>query len=310
MFASLSHGLLGFPTTILLKLMYILRALYITYSGLDKRQECGIIRSMNSIVRDYLVHALEDTNRLAKRLNRGSMSPVVAMWQEGHRLVIASCDSYQQHEFRLFIFRDDLPPLLHERVLAFSPTAIAATARAFYEQLGENDLLHVDYEDDKTTILLSAPCITIGLKATESLHRDHIRRFAATFTEIERPDVIKVNAKELLAALPKPRRNNERTFMFVHFHECTWQVGVQSKLNSWQPTEHNGVFDAQDVQGTPDCKLNVQMLREALEVAERYHPFSECTISLTKRNEAVLVQASIGKVMDFRAYIMPVVNLQ
>jgi len=280
--------------------------------GLDKRQERGIIRSMNSIVRNYLAHALEDTNRLAKRLNRGSMTPVVAMWQEGHRLVIASCDSYQQHEFRLFIFRDDpgFPPLLHERVLAFSPTAIAATARAFYEQLGENDLLHIDYDDDQTTISLLAPGITIGLKATESLHKDHIRRFAATFTETERPDVIKINAKEFLSALPKPRRNNERIYMFVHFHECTWQVGVQSKLNSWQPTEHNGVFDAQDVQGTPDCKLNVQMLREALEVAERYHPFSECTISLTKRNEAVLVQASVGKVMDFRAYIMPVVNLQ
>jgi hypothetical protein len=267
---------------------------------------------MNSIVRNYLAHALEDTNRLAKRLNRGSMLPVVAMWQEGHRLVIASCDSYQQHEFRLFIFRDDpgFPPLLHERVLAFSPTAIAATARAFYEQLGENDLLHIDYDDDQTTVALTAPGITISLKATESLHRDHIRRFAATFNEVERPDVIKVDAKELLAALPKPRRNNERTFMFVHFHECTWQVGMQSKLNSWQPTEHNGVFDAQDVQGTPGCKLNVQMLREALEVAERYHPFAECTIALTKRNEAALVHVSVGKVLDFRAYIMPVVNLQ
>ena len=266
---------------------------------------------MNSIVRDYLVHALEDTNRLAKRLNRGSMSPVVAMWQEGHRLVIASCDSYQQHEFRLFIFRDDpgFPPLLHERVLAFSPTAIAATARAFYEQLGENDLLHVDYEDDKTTILLSAPCITIGLKATESLHRDHIRRFAATFNEVERFDVIKINAKEFLSALPKPRRNNERMYMLVHFHGNTWQIGEQPKLNDWQPSEHNGVFDTKDVQGTPDCKLNVQMLREALEVAERYHPFAECTIALTKRNEPALVRVEIGKVLYYKAYIMPIVKI-
>jgi len=267
---------------------------------------------MNSIVRNYLAHALEDTNRLAKRLNRGSMLPVVAMWQEGHRLVIASCDSYQQHEFRLFIFRDDpgFPPLLHERVLAFSPAAIAAAARAFYEQLGENDLLHIDYNDDQTTISLLAPGITIGLKATESLHRDHIRRFAATFTEVERPDVIKVNAKELLAALPKPRRNNERMYMLVHFLDNTWQAGMQPELNNWQPTEYSGTFNAEDVQGTPDCKLNVQMLREALEVAERYHPFSECTIALTKRNEAVLVQASVGKVLDFRAYIMPIVKIQ
>ena len=98
--------------------------------------------------------------------------------------------------------------------------------------------------------------------------------------------------------------------MFVHFHECTWQVGMQSKLNSWQPTEHNGIFNAEDVQGTPDCKLNVNMLREALDVAERYHPFAECTIALTKRNEAALVHVSVGKVLDFRAYIMPVVNLQ
>ena len=267
---------------------------------------------MNSIVRNYLAHALEDTNRLAKRFNRGSMLPVVAMWQEGHRLVIASCDSYQQHEFRLFIFRDDpgFPPLLHERVLAFSPVAIAAAARALDEQLGENDLLYIDYDDDQTTILLLAPGITVGLKATESRHKDHIRRFAATFTEVERPDVIKVNAKELLAALPKPRRNNERMYMLVHFLDNTWQVGTQPKLNNWQPAEYSGTFNAEDVQGTPDCKLNVQMLREALEVAERYHPFSECTIALTKRNEAVLVQASVGKVLDFRAYIMPVVNLQ
>jgi len=267
---------------------------------------------MNNIVRDYLAYAFESTSRLAKQLNRESLTPVVAMWQEDNYLVIATCDGYRQHEFRLLMFRDDgsPPALLHGRVLAFSPVAIAAAARALDEQLGENDLLHVDYDDDQTTVSLTAPGITISLKATESQHKDHIRRFATTFNEVERPDVIKVNAKELLAALPKPRRNNERIYMFVHFNECTWQVGVQSKLNSWQPTEHNGVFDAQDVQGTPSCKLNVQMLREALEVAERYHPFAECTIALTKRNEAVLVQASVGKVLDFRAYIMPVVNLQ
>jgi len=124
---------------------------------------------MNSIVRDYLAYAFESTSRLAKQLNRESLTPVVAMWQENNYLVVATCDGYRQHEFRLLMFRDDgsSPALLHERILAFSPTAIAATARAFYEQLGENDLLHVDYEDDKTTILLSAPCITIGLKATE-----------------------------------------------------------------------------------------------------------------------------------------------
>jgi len=267
---------------------------------------------MNSIVRNYLAHALEDTNRLAKRLNRGSMPPVVAMWQEDHCLVIASCDNYQQHEFRLFIFRDDpgFPPLLHERVLAFSPAAVAAASRALDEQLGEIDSLYVDYYDDQTTISLLAPGITISLKATESLHRDHIRRFAATFTDTERPDVIKVNAKELLAALPKPRRNNERMYMLVHFLGNTWQAGMQPELRNWQPTEHNGVFSADGVQGAPDCKLNIQMLREALEVAERYHPFSECTIAFTKRNEAVLVQASVGKVLDFRAYIMPVVKLQ
>ena len=267
---------------------------------------------MNSIVRDYLAYAFESTSRLAKQLNHESLTPVVAMWQEDNYLVVATCDGYRQHEFRLLMFRDDgsSPVLLHQRVLAFSPAAIAAAARAIDEKLGENDLLYIDYNDDQTTISLLAPGIAINLKATESQHKDHIRRFASTFTEIERPDVIKVNAKEFLSALPKPRRNNERIYMFVHFHECTWQVGVQSKLNSWQPTEHNGVFDAQDVQGTPSCKLNVQMLREALEVAERYHPFAECTIALTKRNEAVLVQASVGKVLDFRAYIMPVVNLQ
>ena len=267
---------------------------------------------MNSIVRDYLAYALKNTSRLARQLNHESLTPVVAMWQENSYLVVATCDGYRQHEFRLLMFRDDgsSPALLHGRVLAFSPMAIAAASRALDEQLGENDLLHIDYDDDQTTISLSAPSITMSLKATESRHKDHIRRFAATFTDTERPDVIKVNAKELLAALPKPRRNNERMYMLVHFLGNTWQAGMQPELKNWQPTEHNGVFDAQDVQGTPDCKLNVQMLREALEVAERYHPFSECTIALTKRNEAVLVQASVGKVLDFRAYIMPIVKIQ
>jgi hypothetical protein len=267
---------------------------------------------MNSIVRDYLAYAFANTSRLSKLLNHESLTPIVAMWQEDNYLVIATCDGYRQHEFRLLMFRNDgsSPALLHERVLAFSPTAIAATARAFYEQLGENDLLHIDYDDDQTTILLSAPSITMSLKATESRHKDHIRRFAATFTEVERPDVIKVNAKELLAALPKPRRNNERMYMLVHFLDNTWQVGTQPKLNDWQPAEYSGTFNAEDVQGTPDCKLNVQMLRESLEVAERYHPFSECTIALTKRNEPVLVRAEIGKVLDFRAYIMPIVKIQ
>jgi hypothetical protein len=267
---------------------------------------------MNSIVRDYLAYAFESTSRLAKQLNHESLTPVVAMWQEDNYLVIATCDGYRQHEFRLLMFRDDgsPPALLHARVLAFSPVAIAAAARALDEQLGENDLLYIDYDDDQTTILLLAPGITINLKATESQHKDHIRRFAATFTTTERPDVIKINAKELLTALPKPRRNNERMYMLVQFYGNTWQVGMQLKLNSWQPIAHNGVFETQDVQGTPDCKLNVQMLREALEVAERYYPFAECTIALTKRNEAVLVQASVGKVLDFRAYIMPVVKIQ
>jgi hypothetical protein len=121
--------------------------------------------------------------------------------------------------------------------------------------------------------------------------------------------VIKVNAKELLAALPKPRRNNERMHMLVQFYGNTWQVGIQPELNNWQPTEHNGAFDAQDVQGTPDCKLNVQMLREALEVAEHYHPFAECTIALTKRNEPALVRVEIGKVLYYKAYIMPIVKI-
>jgi hypothetical protein len=234
------------------------------------------------------------------------------MWQENSYLVVATCDGYRQHEFRLLMFRDDgsPPTLLHERVLAFSPTAIAATARAFYEQLGENNLLHIDYDDDQTTVALTAPGITISLKATESLHRDHIRRFAATFNEVERPDAIKINAKEFLTALPKPRRNNERMHMLVHFLGSTWQVGIQPELNNWQPTEYSGTFNAEDVQGETDCKLNVRMLREALEVAERYHPFSECTIAFTKRNEAVLVHASIGKVLDFRAYIMPIIKIQ
>jgi len=267
---------------------------------------------MNSIVRDYLAYAFENTSRLAKQLNRESLTPVVAMWQENSYLVVATCDGYRQHEFRLLMFRDDgsSPALLHERILAFSPAAVAAASRALDEQLGENDLLHIDYDDDQTTISISAPSITISLKATESRHKDHIRRFAATFTEVERPDVIKVNAKELLAALPKPRRNNERMYMLVHFHGNTWQAGMQPELKNWQPIEHNGVFSADDVHGAPDCKLNVQMLREALEVADSYHPFTECTIALTKRNEAVLVQASVGKVLDFRAYIMPIVKIQ
>ena len=267
---------------------------------------------MNSIVRDYLAYALANTSRLAKQLNRESLTPVVAMWQENSYLVVATCDGYRQNEFRLLMFRDDgsVPALLHQRILAFSPVTIAAAARALDEQLGENDLLHIDYDDDQTTISLLAPGITMGLKATESRHKDHIRRFAATFTETERPDAIKINAKELLTALPKPRRNNERMYMLVHFHGNTWQAGMQPDMASWQPTEHNGVFSADDVQGAPDCKLNIQMLREALEVAERYHPFAECTIALTKRNEAVLVQASVGKVLDFRAYIMPIIKIQ
>jgi hypothetical protein len=234
------------------------------------------------------------------------------MWQENSYLVVATCDGYRQHEFRLLMFRDDgsSPALLHGRVLAFSPVAIAAAARALDEQLGENDLLHIDYDDDRTTVSLTAPGITIVPKATESRHKDHIRRFAAAFTGVERPDVIKVNAKELLAALPKPLRNNERMHMLVRFCGNTWQVGIQPELNNWQPTEYSGTFNAEDVQGEPDCKLNVRMLREALEVAERYHPFAECTIALTKRNEAVLVRAVVGKVLDFRAYIMPIVKIQ
>ena len=268
--------------------------------------------SMNSIVRDYLAYAFANTSRLSKLLNHESLTPIVAMWQEDNCLVIATCDGYRQHEFRLLMFRDDgnSPALLHGRVLAFNPAAIAAAARALNEQLSENDLLHIDYDDDQTTVSLSAPGITIGLKATESRHKDHIRRFAATFIETERPDTIKINAKELLAALPKPRRNNERMYMLVHFLDNTWQAGMQPELKNWQPTEHNGVFSADDVQGAPDCKLNVQMLREALEVAERYHPFVECTIALTKRNEAVWVHAVVGKVLDFRAYIMPIVKIQ
>jgi len=267
---------------------------------------------MNSIVRDYLAYAFKSTSRLAKQLNRESLTPVVAMWQEDNYLVIATCDGYRQHEFRLLMFRDDgsSPALLHERILAFSPAAVAAASRALDEQLGEIDSLYVDYYDDQTTISLLAPGIAVNLKATESQHKDHIRRFAATFTEVERPDAIKINAKEFLSALPKPRRNNERMYMLVHFHGNTWQAGMQPELKNWQPTEHNGVFSADDVQGAPDCKLNVQMLREALEVAERYHPFSECTVALTKRNDAVLVQASVGKVLDFRAYIMPIVKIQ
>ena len=267
---------------------------------------------MNSIVRDYLAYAFENTSRLAKQLNHEFLTPVVAMWQENSYLVVAACDGYRQHEFRLLMFRDDggSPTLLYERVLAFSPATISAASRALDEQLGEIDSLYVDYNDDQTTISLSAPGITIGLKATESQHKDHIRRFSATFIETERPDVIKINAQELLTALPKPRRNNERMHLLVHFCERTWQVGMQPELNNWQPAEHNGTFNADDVSGTPDCKLNVRMLCEALEVAERYHPFAECTIALTKRNEPVLVRAEIGKVLDFRAYIMPIVKIQ
>jgi len=267
---------------------------------------------MNSIVRDYLAYAFENTSRLAKQLNRESLTPIVAMWQEDNYLVIATCDGYRQHEFRLLMFRDDSgsPTLLHERILAFSPATVAAAARAFDEQLGENDLLYINYYDDQTTISLLAPGIAVNLKATESQHKDHIRRFAATFTEVERPDAIKINAKEFLTALPKPRRNNERMYMLVHFLGNTWQAGMQPELKNWQPTEYSGTFNAEDVQGETDCKLNVRMLREALEVAERYHPFAECTIAFTKRNEAVLVQASVGKVMDFRAYIMPIVKIQ
>ena len=292
--------------------MYILRALDITYWALTDGQARGIIRSMNSIVRDYLAYAFESTSRLAKQLNHESLTPVVAMWQEDNYLVVATCDGYRQHEFRLLMFRDDgsSPVLLHQRVLSFSPAAIAAAARALDEKLGEIDSLHVDYYDDQTTISLLASGITIGLKATESQHKDHIRRFAATFIETERPDAIKINAKELLAALPKPRRNNERMYMLVHFHGNTWQAGMQPDMASWQPNEHNGTFDADDVQGTPDCRLNVHMLREALEVAERYYPFAECTIALCKRNEPALVHVSVGKGLDFRAYIMPVINSQ
>jgi len=266
---------------------------------------------MNSIVRDYLAYAFESTSRLAKQLNRESLTPIVAMWQENNYLVVATCDGYRQHEFRLLMFHDDgkSPALLYERVLAFSPVAIAAAARALDEQLGENDLLYINYDDDQTTVSLTAPSITINLKATESQHKDHIRRFAATFTTTERPDAIKINAKELLTALPKPRRNNERMYMLVHFLGNTWQAGMQPELKNWQPNEHNGVFSADDVQGAPDCKLNVQMLREALEVAERYHPFAECTIELTKHNEPALVRVEIGKVLYYKAYIMPIVKI-
>ena len=134
---------------------------------------------MNSIVRDYLAYAFESTSRLAKQLNHESLTPVVAMWQEDNYLVVATCDGYRQHEFRLLMFREDgsSPVLLHERILAFSPAAVAAASRVLDEQLGENDLLHIDYDDDRTTVSLTAPCITIVPKATESRHKDHIRRF-------------------------------------------------------------------------------------------------------------------------------------
>jgi hypothetical protein len=266
---------------------------------------------MNSIVRNYLAYAFANTSRLSKLLNRESLTPIVAMWQEDNYLVVATCDGYRQHEFRLLMFRDDgsSPTLLHEHLLAFSPAAIAAAARTLDEKLDEADSLNIHYDDDQTTISLLAPGITISLKATESQHKDHIRRFAATFTEVERLDVIKVNAKEFLSALPKPRRNNERMHMLVHFHNNTWQAGMQPELNNWQPTGHSGTFNADDVQGTPDCKLNVQMLREALEVAERYHPFAKCTIALTKRNEPALVRVEIGEVLYYKAYIMPIVKI-
>ena len=42
--ASLSHCLFGLPTTILLKLMYILRALYIPYWALTRRASDGKMR--------------------------------------------------------------------------------------------------------------------------------------------------------------------------------------------------------------------------------------------------------------------------
>ena len=63
--------------------------------------------SMNSIVRDYLAYAFANTSRVSKLLNRESLTPVVAMWQENNYLVIATCDGYRQHEFRLLMFRDD-----------------------------------------------------------------------------------------------------------------------------------------------------------------------------------------------------------
>ena len=270
----------------------------------------GIIMGMNSIVRDYLAHALENTSRLAERLSLNSLTPAVAMWEENRYLVVASCDNYQQHEFRLMMFYDDnSPTLLGERVLAFSPMAAAAAARALNDKLDKTDSLHIDYDGDKT-IMLVAQGITICLKATESKHRDNIRKLALSFAEEIRSETIKINAKEFLTMLPKPRRNNDRMYMLVHFFENTWQVGIQPDLDSWKPTEHNGVFDAEDVQGKPNLKLNVPRLREALEAAERYHPFAECAIETTNQNEPVLIRVNVGKALYFKAYIMPVVEIQ
>ena len=48
MFTLLSHCLLGFPMTIVLKLMYILRALDITYWALTKQASDGKIRLWQS----------------------------------------------------------------------------------------------------------------------------------------------------------------------------------------------------------------------------------------------------------------------
>jgi len=265
---------------------------------------------MNSIVRDYLAHALENTSRLAERLNLKSLTPAVSMWEEDRYLVVASCDNYQQHEFRLMLFRDDdSPTLLGGRVLAFSPMAVAAAARALNDKLDKTDSLHIDYDGEKTFTLV-AQDITIGLKAIESKHRDNIRKLSSSFVGETRSETIKINAKEFLTMLPKSRRNNDRMHMLIHFYENTWQVGIQPDLDSWQLTEHNGVFDAEDVQGKPNFKLNVPKLREALEVAELYHPFAECFIAATNHNEPILVHVKVGRAVDFRAYIMPVVEIQ
>jgi len=64
--------------TILLKLMYILRAPLHNLLGLDKRQKRGII----SIVRHYLAHVFEKESRLAKffihTICYESLTPAVA----------------------------------------------------------------------------------------------------------------------------------------------------------------------------------------------------------------------------------------